>query len=203
MTLNELTDDIVKRLLAYTPEYSQIMKMAQRDLGKEIIDRIDEFLKERQKEIPKEIEKIVFEDPSKVTDNDINSIMDAFIKIRSQSELDKLDNQSIDDVLILFNNWIRMGHTNTEVELPKDLFARVESSSSGSKQSNIEDQIQELQRITPTPEMYQSQTAILPPGQDFYSASKDQLYVRQIGEFIAHEERENEYTSNRAVYKSH
>lgn len=203
MTRSEVTDEVVRRLFSYTPEYAHLLKVAKQDIGKEIIDRIEEFLKERKRQVPAEVKKIVFEDASKVPDRNINSILDAFIKIRSQEELDAIEQQSLDNILILFNNWLRIGHSHTEVEMPQDLFSRIEAPAEGP--GSIEEQVAELQRITPLQEIYQSQAAAV-AAEGIYSPSRDMLYAQQIGQFIADHaghEHDNQYTSNRAVYRMH
>ncbi|MFH2020540.1 MAG: hypothetical protein ABIJ34_03945, partial [archaeon] len=58
------------------------------------------------------LEKIDIDDPSTVSDEGINDIVDAFIHMRSSATLNQIDRKSINEILILFNQWITIGKLN-------------------------------------------------------------------------------------------
>jgi len=116
-----------KIFLEYSPHYHDVKQLAERDVGQELIDKIKEFLEERKKEKPEEeiFKKRVFEDPSAVDDEDINNIVDAFIKMRSERTLSEIERKSIDDIMILFNQWVMVGKSPYEQLPQQDIFTEI------------------------------------------------------------------------------
>ena len=141
-----------KIFLEYSPQYHSIKKIAERDLGQELIDKIHEFLKDREKLKPiQSLKKIIFEDPSNVGEEDINDIVDAFIKMRSQGTLAEIDKKSIDDILILFNQWIMIGKEHGHSVLPGNVY--IPPSNSEASQ-NLEQQIMQMEPSFRNQELY-------------------------------------------------
>ncbi len=138
--------EFVNRIfLEYSPQYHHIKQLAERDVGQELIDEIKEFLEKRKKiQIQPELQKILFEDPSNVSDDDINSIVDAFIKMRSDTTLTEIERKSIDDILILFNQWIMIGKGQQDSVIPTDILSDIVSEN---PQESLEQQI--LESIQP------------------------------------------------------
>jgi hypothetical protein len=124
--VNEVSLDLVTEIFKDdTPEYHHIKQLAEQDLGKELIGRIEKFLEDRKETKVEEIKKIVFEDASKIGEQNINDIVDAFVRMRSERTLTEVDSKSINDILILFNQWVAIGKGQQEAILPKDFFRAV------------------------------------------------------------------------------
>lgn len=186
-----------KIFLDYSPQYHSIKKIAERDLGQELIDKIHEFLKDREKSKPvKSIKKIVFENASIVEEEDINDIVDAFIKMRSQGTLGEIDNKSINDILILFNQWIMIGKDQGKGNLPNDIYF---SSPNPEANASLEQQIMQMepnfrnQAIYPD---FNSNDLYSDAGTDFYESLAKQ------GEFYFGQGDNKSVYESKATYKA-
>ncbi|MBN2367697.1 hypothetical protein JXC34_01665 [Candidatus Woesearchaeota archaeon] len=145
---SSVTFEFINRiLLEYTPEYHNIIKIAERDVGQDLLDKINEFLEDRKKVKPvEELKQVVFEDASKVTEEDINDIVDAFVKFRSVDTLAEIDRKSIDDIMILFNQWVAIGRGQQEKAVPTEaVFEFKPVNMLGSGISALEEQIKGFQ----------------------------------------------------------
>lgn len=116
--------------LDYSPTYHAIKKLAKEDVSKKLQEEIKSFLEHKHEEAKtQEARKVFFEDPSNVNDESINSIVDAFIRMRSEKTLDEIELKSINDILILFNKWVMLASpsdnlsslVDTVSTRPKDL----------------------------------------------------------------------------------
>ncbi|NTV23781.1 MAG: hypothetical protein HGA85_05400 [Nanoarchaeota archaeon] len=102
--------EIVQSLFSMdTSEYKHMKDIAKKDLGKELINRIDEFLEKRHNIKPVILKKKIFEDASKVNEESINDIVDAFVHARTDRTLREIDSGSVNQVLTLFNQKIMTG----------------------------------------------------------------------------------------------
>jgi hypothetical protein len=203
---NDVTLEFVhKILLEDTPEYQQIKKIAERDLGQELIDSIHKFLEEKhQEKPPEELKKVIFEDASKVHDRDINNIVDAFIRIRTDT-LDEIEKKSIDDILILFNQWVTLGKKHPDLEIPAEVFA-LPPTPTTEEQISLEEQLHVLQESLPMGELYQSET-LIPTEMQLYSDERQQIYesMGPASKFTTHhdEKSHNPFYQSKAEYKIH
>jgi hypothetical protein len=132
-----------------------------------------------------------------VRDENINDIVDAFVRIRSHETLDEIDDKSINDILILFNQWITIGKGQQEKFMPGEVIEIPR------KEQNLEEQVGALQQVIPnTEQLYQSQGFL--PG-EIYS-SEAQIYSTPMGQFISQEHQQHEdqpYKTKSALYKIH
>ena len=115
--------EFVNRIfLEYSPQYMQIKKIAERDVGQELLDKVKKFLDDKKKadktiRLP---EKVTLPDASKVQEEDIADIVDAFIKMRSENVFSEIDGKSINEILILFNQWIMIGKSPLQGPSPSE-----------------------------------------------------------------------------------
>jgi hypothetical protein len=188
--------------LDYSPHYQTIKKIAQRDVGQELIDEIDKLLEERKalKKLP-EFKKLKFEDASTVSDSNINGIMDAFVKIRSEKPLSNIEKQSIDDLLILFNQWVILGQCHFDQPIQEDIFSQVIAKQSSP--GNLEEQ---LEFVTPLPIETNASYNLLTQSREVYSTVVPSSVYEGLtdqGEFrMVDDSVQNVYTDRKPVYKA-
>ena len=180
------TLDAINKLLEYTPEYQHIKDIAKQDLGEELINRVESFLEEQHKTKPaEEIKKVVFEDASNVHEEDINNIVDAFVKIRSENTLDQIEKRSIDDILRLFNQWIMIGK-DQQSSLPKDVF---EGLTPLETLPELEEKVAALQQEITPEEMYGSENPYI-SRENMYQGSEE--FIDEVHELVY---------NNRGIYQ--
>ena len=188
--------------LDYSPHYQAIKKIAQKDVGQELIDEIDKLLEERKalKSFP-EFKKIKFEDASTVSDNNINSIMDAFVKIRSEQPLTNIEKQSIDDILILFNQWVILGKSQFDQQIPDDIFTQVIA-----KQAPPQNLEEQLEFVRPLPVHTDASYSSITQSREVYSTVVPSSVYEGLtdqGEFsMVDDSVQNVYTDRKPVYKA-
>ncbi len=186
-----VTIELVHKIFSlYSPEYQQIKKIAEQDLGQELIDRIERFLESRKIETPVKINKVVFEDPSKVRDEDLNDVLDAFVKIRNEETLEEIDRKSIEDILILFNKWVEFG--SEEGSLTEELLNLLPENNP----ETLEAQLTSI-RLTHPNIMYELQ----PLQQPLEIYQQGEIY--QPGQEVIHEHREVNPFYQKSEYKIH
>ena len=197
--------DLIQELFNVgTKEYHEIRRIAQEDLGQKLIDRIDEFLNAKTETKVEELKKIVFEDASKVTEDDVDDIVDAFVKMRDVTTLDSIDKKSIEDILILFNQWIMIGKGQQE-NLPRVSF---ESNETQRRLiSNLEEQLSSVVGTPRNMPLYQSfasmqsMSRVYSPGtlQDYLPSDLNVQFLTREDRF---DNQQNAYFRI-AEYKSH
>ena len=201
---HQVTLEFINEILVEdTPEYQQIRELAERDLGKELIENIEKFLEERKQiKPPEEIKRIVFEDPSKVTDDEINDVVDAFLKLRSDASIDDFDRKSIDDILSLVNEWILLGKGKRDPDALEEIFPEFPTGPvSEAEEFSLEAQIGNLQGNIPVEELYQPQ-AFQPTAMQIYEEKT--IYHGPEGDFsIHHQDQENPFYKPKSEYKVH
>lgn len=198
----EVTLEFINEILVEdTPEYQQIREIAERDLGKELLDSIDKFLEERQNiKPPEEIKKIVFEDASKVTDKDINDVVDAFLELRSDASIDDFDKRSIDDILSLVNEWILLGKGKKDSDSIEEIYPEFPLPISEPGEFSLEAQIGDIQRV-PVEELYSAEM-FMPTAMQLYD--QREVYQGPEGDFSTqHQEEENPFYKSKSEYKIH
>jgi hypothetical protein len=200
----EVINDIFSKESA---EYHHIKEIAEKDIGKELISRIEKFLEDRKKTKVEEIKQIIFEDASKVADQNINDIVDAFVKMRSANTLDEVDSKSINDILILFNQWVAIGKGQQEKSLPVEFSSETEKKHE--KQLSLEEELFSFRGQSSGPanieQLYKTHS-ISPIQREIYS-SESEVYASMgpVAEFISgeHEGHEHNHYKSRALYKIH
>ena len=202
-TDREVTLEFINEILVEdTPEYQQIRELAERDLGKELIESIEKFLEERKQiKPPEEIKKIVFEDASKVTDDQINDVVDAFLKLRSDASIEDFDRRSIDDILSLVNEWILLGKGKKDPDSLAEIYPEFPSGpATEPEEFSLEAQIGNIQRV-PVEELYQAES-FTPTAMRIYEENK--VYHGPEGDFsVHHQEEENPFYKSKSEYKLH
>lgn len=198
----EVTLEFINEILVEdTPEYQQIREIAERDLGKELLDSIEKFLEERKQiKPPEEIKKIVFEDASKVTDDQINDVVDAFLKLRSNASIDDFDKKSIDDILSLVNEWILLGKGKKDPNSIEEIYPEFSLPITEPEEFSLEAQIGNIQRI-PVEELYSAEM-FMPTAMQLYD--QREVYHGPEGDFsVQHQEEENPFYKSKSEYKLH
>ena len=202
-TDREVTLEFINEILVEdTPEYQQIRELAERDLGKELIESIEKFLEERKQiKPPEEIKKIVFEDASKVTDTEINDVVDAFLRLRSDASIDDFDKRSIDDILSLVNEWILLGKGKKDPASIEEIYPEFPSGPMSEPEAfNLEAQIGNIQRV-PVEELYSAEM-FMPTAMQLYD--QREVYQGPEGDFSTqHQEEENPFYKSKSEYKIH
>lgn len=195
--------EFVNRIfLEYSVHYNSIKQLAQEDVGQKLIDEIHEFL-DKKKEIREspEFKKIEIKDTSNIQNENIHDIIDAFIKFRSIKTLAQIDKKSIEDIMILFNQWIRIGKGPFEGPKFEDIFTNVIAPKSI---ENLEEQIIALQ---PNPVKNSSAyTTMAQSNQDYSTITGGDFYssLTDGGQFLFGEAKENtsNYEGGKAIYKA-
>jgi len=198
----EVTLEFINEILIEdTPEYQQIKEIAERDLGKELLDSIEKFLEERQNiKPPEEIKKIVFEDASKVTDTEINDVVDAFLKLRSDAAIEDFDKQSIDDILSLVNEWILLGKGKKDSDSIDEIYPEFTLPISEPEEFSLEAQLGNI-RDVPVEEMYSAEM-FMPNAMQLYD--QREVYQGPEGQFSTQpQEQENTFYQSKSEYKIH
>jgi hypothetical protein len=182
-----VTAQVIRKLLDQTVEYIHIKELAAQDIEKKLKDSIEKFLEERNKIVPEEVRRIVI-DASKVRDQNINDIIDAFVKMRSQSTLEEMDAKSINDILLLFSQWIKMG----SLAQPE---AEIEATQQG---FSLEEQVLAIAPPPRTDELYPTEImrGLYQPQSGNYESMGPAV------QFITGQGHDNPYMS-RALYKIH
>lgn len=198
----EVTLEFINEILVEdTPEYQQIREIAERDLGKELLDSIEKFLEERKQiKPPEEIKKIVFEDASKVSDEEINDVVDAFLKLRSDASIDDFDKRSIDDILSLVNEWILLGKGKKDPDSIEEIYPEFSLPITEPEEFSLEAQIGNIQRV-PVEEMYSAEM-FMPTAMQLYD--QREVYQGPDGDFSTqHSEEQNPFYQSKSEYKIH
>jgi hypothetical protein len=201
----EVTLEVINEIfLEDTPEYHHIKELAEQDIAKEILDRIDKFLEHKNEPEVEEIKKVVFEDASKVSDTNINDIVDAFVRIRSGESMENVDRKSINDILILFNQWVALGNSKQEVILPKDIFNEPVRERKQEKLNDLEEQLISF-RETAHEELYKMHSPVSATTPAAVYAGPDQrIYdMGNPSEFICCPDHDMEGYQSKSIYKSH
>ncbi len=197
----EVTLEFINEILVEdTPEYQQIKEIAEKDLGKELLDSIEKFLEEKKQiRPPEEIKKIVFEDPSKITDDEINDVVDAFLKLRSDKDIEDFDRRSIDDILSLINEWILLGKGNKGPDSIEEIYPEFSPRTTEPEEFSLEAEIGNVQ--VPVEELYQAES-FTPTAMRIYEENK--VYHGPEGNFLTHHhEEENPFYKSKSEYKIH
>jgi hypothetical protein len=202
---SDVTLEVINEIfLEDTPEYHHIKELAEKDLGKELMDRIEKFLEHKDQPDVEEIKKVVFEDASKVSDTNINDIVDAFVRIRSGESLGNVDRKSINDILILFNQWVTLGNSKQELIMPKDIFNEPVTERKQEKLNDLEEQIMTLRQPNHE-ELYKTHSAVSPLAPAAVYAGSDQRIYDMGGpsEFVCCPDHNTEGYQSKTIYKSH
>ncbi len=121
--------------LDYSPQYKTIKELAEKDVGRELLKEIKDVLEHKEEELPKEIRKFAL-DPESVREENINDIVDAFVKMRDSGALETIEESSINGIMILFNQWITKYQTLASVFQEEEI-------------NQLEQQILELEPSSP------------------------------------------------------
>lgn len=205
---NVTIEHIANIFLNNTPQYDTIKKIAGNDIEKELLDRIDKFLESRHEDsAQEEIKKVVFDDASKVSDRNINDIVDAFIRMRSQNTLSEVDKKSINDIMILFNQWMAIGKSQQDISMANNLItdAHVFTNRQGT-QNSLEEQITAFRSSLPAMgELYKVNVPRNAQAGELYSGQRPGVYdLNSNSEFVHGEHCDHDHGySGKALYKDH
>ena len=172
--------EFVNRIfLDYSPQYKSIKKLAERDLGQELLDQIKDFLSHKDSPKKQIALKKFFEDPSNVQEEDINDIIDAFVKMRDAGTLNQIESKSINGIMILFNQWIAIRNETMSV------FDAVKNNNDVNE---LEKQIMNLQpQVVKELELYPEQRNLYQTviQQDIYSSLPQGMSLEETNPYFA------------------
>jgi hypothetical protein len=163
--------EFVNRIfLDYSPQYRLIRKIAERDVGQELLDKVKKFLEDKKKDdtTVKLPEKVILPDATVVKEEDIADIVDAFIKMRSENVFSEIDGKSINEILILFNQWIMIGKSPLQGLSPSE--PRTQIISLEEQISTIEAPFRRESELYPAVQLQANVYGTGGPPQDVYSA---------------------------------
>jgi len=200
---DDVTLDVINEIfLEDTPEYHRIKELAEKDIAKELMDSIEKFLAHKDEPEVEEIKKVVFEDASKVSDDNINSIVDAFVRIRDDNSLETIDKKSINDILILFNHWVAIGNGQQEISVPTDIFNNSKTEKKQKSLLDLEEQVMAI-RKPEHEELYKTHSSSF-PANDLYAGQEQRLYDRSSSsDFILGSANNSEGYRSNSLYKNH
>ena len=170
---------INKIFLEYSPQYKSIKEIAEKDLGQELLDQIKDFLENRESPKQQTVIKKFFKNPQNVREEDINDIIDAFVRMRDSGVLNQIDSQSINGILILFNQWIAQRNESVsifnEVNTPENM-------------NELEQQImnlepQEIKELELYPEQRNLYQTVIQ--QDIYSSLPQGMHLEETNPYFA------------------
>ena len=127
MSKNSVIAEFVNSIfLDYSPHYKAIKELAKKVVGQELMDEIKKLLEEREeiRDNPK-IKKIIVEDVETISDDNINNLMDIFIKLKDKNQLNNLDKASVDSILMLFNQWVQVDKRIGDILEVEDIFTNI------------------------------------------------------------------------------
>jgi hypothetical protein len=207
---NDVTIDVINSILnLHSKEYDHMKEIAHKDIAKDFMDRIETFLEKRNDLASVEnLKKIIFEDASKVEDEDINDIMDAFTKVRSEDTLDNIDDKSIEEILLLFNQFVATDKNHQGI--PKEIFSDHKQAKTKESIKNLEEEIFSFQEKIKSQEIgfqYKIDSLNLNPQQNIYSSEANDVYhIHQsddfFGSILNRVEMQDNYESKKHAYRN-
>lgn len=174
-----------KIFLEYSPQYNSIKQIAEKNLAEDLLNQIKDFLKDRQSPKQQLDLKKFFKDPSNVREEDINDIVDAFVSMRDSGVLNQIEKNSINGILILFNQWIAQ---RNETESIFESINNVPKNINELEQQIMNLQPQEVKELELYPEQRNLYTTVIQ--QDIYSSLPQGMHIEETNPYFSNKKPE-------------